>query len=93
MCREIKSVAEISALLRMPLGVARILVADMAEAGLVVIHQPDGAGATGGRLDTGLLERAGSADSNRRRQRPGPGEALSGTGWPGRSGSLNASTV
>ena len=33
LCREIKSVAEISALLSIPLGVARILVADLAEAG------------------------------------------------------------
>ncbi|MFE2533687.1 DUF742 domain-containing protein [Streptomyces sp. NPDC059371] len=40
LCQELKSVAEISALLGMPLGVARILVADLAEAGLVVIHRP-----------------------------------------------------
>ncbi|WP_078867843.1 DUF742 domain-containing protein [Streptomyces sp. NRRL B-1322] len=40
LCQEIKSVAEISALLSIPLGVARILVADLAEAGLVAIHQP-----------------------------------------------------
>ncbi len=33
LCREVKSVAEVSALLSMPLGVARILVADLAEAG------------------------------------------------------------
>ncbi len=32
LCREVKSVAEVSALLSMPLGVARILVADLAEA-------------------------------------------------------------
>ena len=42
LCREVKSVAEVSALLAMPLGVARILVADLAEAGLVAIHQPGG---------------------------------------------------
>ncbi|WP_344446911.1 DUF742 domain-containing protein, partial [Kitasatospora nipponensis] len=35
---EVKSVAEVSALLGLPLGVARILVADLAEAGLVAIH-------------------------------------------------------
>ncbi|MDB1090472.1 DUF742 domain-containing protein, partial [Streptomyces sp. ACA25] len=40
LCLEVKSVAEVSALLAMPLGVARILVADLAEAGLVAIHQP-----------------------------------------------------
>ena len=39
--------AEVSALLTMPLGVARILVADLAEAGMVAIHQP-GSGEAGG---------------------------------------------
>ncbi|MFF5303496.1 DUF742 domain-containing protein [Streptomyces sp. NPDC013161] len=57
LCREIRSVAEISALLRVPLGIARMLIADMAAEGLVAIHQPDGAEATRGRLDTGLLKR------------------------------------
>jgi hypothetical protein len=57
LCREIKSVAEISALLSIPLGVARILVADLAEAGLVAIHQPGGDEATGGQPDVTLLER------------------------------------
>ncbi|MFI0722563.1 MULTISPECIES: DUF742 domain-containing protein [Streptomycetaceae] len=54
--REIKSVAEISALLAIPLGVARILVADLAEAGMVAIHQP-GSGEAGGQPDVTLLER------------------------------------
>ena len=40
LCLEVKSVAEVSALVGIPLGVARILVADLAEAGLVAIHQP-----------------------------------------------------
>jgi hypothetical protein len=57
LCREIKSVAEISALLSIPLGVARILVADLAEAGLVAIHQPGGDEAAGGQPDVTLLER------------------------------------
>lgn len=57
LCREIKSVAEISALLSIPLGVARILVADLAEAGLVAIHQPGGGEASGGQPDVTLLER------------------------------------
>ena len=57
LCREIKSVAEISALLSIPLGVARILVADLAEAGLVAIHQPGGDDASGGQPDVTLLER------------------------------------
>jgi hypothetical protein len=56
LCREIKSVAEISALLAIPLGVARILVADLAEAGMVAIHQPSN-GEAGGQPDVTLLER------------------------------------
>ncbi|MET9295271.1 DUF742 domain-containing protein [Streptomyces sp. NPDC003077] len=57
LCREVKSVAEISALLSIPLGVARILVADLAEAGLVAIHQPGGDETAGGQPDVTLLER------------------------------------
>ncbi|WP_329613692.1 DUF742 domain-containing protein [Streptomyces brevispora] len=57
LCIEIKSVAEISALLSIPLGVARILVADLAEAGLVAIHQPGGEESAGGQPDVTLLER------------------------------------
>ena len=40
-CLDWRSVAEISAVLRMPLGVARNLVADMSADGLVRIHQRD----------------------------------------------------
>ncbi|MEU1371191.1 DUF742 domain-containing protein [Streptomyces sp. NPDC005803] len=57
LCVEIKSVAEVSALLSIPLGVARILVADLAEAGLVAIHQPGGDESAGGQPDVTLLER------------------------------------
>ncbi|MFX4291431.1 DUF742 domain-containing protein [Streptomyces bohaiensis] len=57
LCYEMKSVAEVSALLAMPLGVARILVADLAEAGLVAIHQPGHEGEPGGQPDVTLLER------------------------------------
>lgn len=39
LCRAWRSVAEISALLRLPLGVARVLVADMAHEGLLRLHQ------------------------------------------------------
>jgi hypothetical protein len=53
-CRDWRSVAEISAVLRMPLGVARILIADMAAEGLVRIQQLDHAE---GRPDVQLLER------------------------------------
>jgi hypothetical protein len=57
LCREVKSVAEVSALVPMPLGVARILVADLAEAGLVAIHQPEAASEAGGTPAVTLLER------------------------------------
>jgi hypothetical protein len=40
-CRDWRSVAEVSAVLRLPLGVARILIADMSADGLVRIHQRD----------------------------------------------------
>ncbi len=53
-CRDWRSVAEISAVLRMPLGVARVLVADMAVEGLVRVHQTDH---VEGRPDLNLLER------------------------------------
>ena len=53
-CRDWRSVAEISAVLRMPLGVARILIADMAVEGLGRIQQLDHAE---GRPDVQLLER------------------------------------
>ena len=57
LCLEVKSVAEVSALLAIPLGVARILVADLAEAGMVAIHQPGGGTDPGGAPDVTLLER------------------------------------
>ena len=53
-CLDWRSVAEISAVLRMPLGVARILVADMSADGLVRVHQRDD---SEGRPDLNLLER------------------------------------
>ncbi|MBG0812902.1 DUF742 domain-containing protein [Planomonospora sp. ID82291] len=54
MCRQVRSVAEISALLRMPLGVTRVLIADMSAEGLVQIHQPS---LNAGKPDLNLLER------------------------------------
>jgi hypothetical protein len=54
LCRSFRSVAEISALLRMPLGVARVLVADMVDEGLVRIHQPR---LEEGQPDLNMLER------------------------------------
>jgi hypothetical protein len=53
-CRGWRSVAEISAVLQMPLGVARILISDMAMDGLVRIHQLNHAQ---GGPDVKLLER------------------------------------
>jgi hypothetical protein len=53
-CRDWRSVAEVSAVLQMPLGVARILIADMAVEGLVRVHQLDHAQ---GGPDVKLLER------------------------------------
>jgi hypothetical protein len=38
LCMETKSVAEVAAILRLPLGVVRVLIGDMAGMGLVVIH-------------------------------------------------------
>jgi hypothetical protein len=53
-CRDWRSVAEVSAVLQMPLGVARILISDMAMDGLVRIHQLNHAQ---GGPDVKLLER------------------------------------
>ena len=53
-CRDWRSVAEISAVLRLPLGVARILIADMAVDGLVRVQQTNHAE---GRPNVNLLER------------------------------------
>jgi hypothetical protein len=39
-CRDILSIAEISARLDLPLGVTRVLVGDMADGGLVMVHRP-----------------------------------------------------
>lgn len=54
MCRDPLSVAEISAYLHVPLGVARVLVGDMTEEGLVEFNRPRPAGE---RPDLKLLER------------------------------------
>jgi hypothetical protein len=54
LCRDILSIAEISAHLDVPLGVARVLVGDMAAEGLVLLHRP---AISGSRPDLALLER------------------------------------
>jgi len=38
-CRTPRSVAELAALLRVPIGVARVLISDAADAGLVTVHR------------------------------------------------------
>jgi hypothetical protein len=50
-----QSIAEISALMHLPLGVVRVLVGDMADQGLVDLYQPNHA--AGDRPDVALLER------------------------------------
>ncbi|MFI7316325.1 DUF742 domain-containing protein [Streptomyces venezuelae] len=56
LCREVTSVAEVSALLRLPLGTTRVLLADLTETGVVDI-QPLAAQTTDGTPATPLLER------------------------------------
>jgi hypothetical protein len=54
LCRDLLSIAEVSAKLHLPLGVVRILVGDMADEHLVTVHQPAHAG---DRPDQDLLKR------------------------------------
>lgn len=55
LCQQVRSVAEVAALLALPLGVARVLLADMVSIGLVTVHQNPDAGEDG--PDLALLER------------------------------------
>lgn len=55
LCREPRSVAEVAALLSLPLGVARVVLGDMADSGLVMVHQT--AGSAGDVPDIALMER------------------------------------
>lgn len=55
LCRSPRSVAEVAALMRLPLGVVKVLLGDMAERGLVDVHQTASAG--GAVPDLGLMER------------------------------------
>jgi hypothetical protein len=57
LCREAQSVAEIAAHLDFPLGVARILVSDLADQGVVVVHRtPDREGQAGVALLEQVLQ-------------------------------------
>jgi hypothetical protein len=53
LCRETKSVAEVAAMLGLHIGVARVLVADLAALGYVVLRRPAGAFTK----DLGMIER------------------------------------
>jgi Protein of unknown function (DUF742) len=55
LCLQTRSVAEIAALLGLPLGVARVLVGDMAGMGLVIVHQT--VGGNGELPNVAFLER------------------------------------
>jgi hypothetical protein len=54
LCNQVQSLAEIAAYMSVPLGVARVIVGDMAEAGLLDVHEP---GRLDDQLGTYLLER------------------------------------
>ncbi|MGW7100486.1 DUF742 domain-containing protein [Streptomyces sp. NPDC054838] len=53
-CRRMRTIAEIAALLKLPLGVVRVLVSDLADQGRVRVY---GTGHGTGRPDRALLER------------------------------------
>ena len=55
LCGQPRSVAEVAALLSIPLGVARVLLGDMAALGIVTVHAT--AGAADGQPDLALMER------------------------------------
>lgn len=55
LCQEPRSVAEVSAMLSVPLGVVKVLLGDMAERGLIVVHES--AVTQDGSPDGALMER------------------------------------
>ncbi|HEX5403110.1 MAG TPA: DUF742 domain-containing protein [Pseudonocardiaceae bacterium] len=55
LCRQPRSVAEVAALLAIPLGVARVLAGDMADEGLLTVHETASVG--GARPELALMER------------------------------------
>ncbi|MCQ6552832.1 DUF742 domain-containing protein [Streptomyces sp. C10-9-1] len=54
LCRRMRTVAEISALLKIPLGVVRVLLSDLADQGKIRVY---GTGHGTGQPDRALLER------------------------------------
>ncbi|WP_252440838.1 DUF742 domain-containing protein [Pseudonocardia humida] len=57
LCAQSRSVAEIAALMRIPLGVARVLVSDMVGMGLVVVHQQQVETDAAGGVPLALMQR------------------------------------
>ena len=55
LCEQTRSVAEVAALLSLPLGVARVVLGDMAGLGVVTVHQT--ASSAGSAPDLALMER------------------------------------
>jgi hypothetical protein len=55
LCEQARSVAEVAALLSLPLGVARVVLGDMAGLGVVTVHQT--ASSAGSAPDLALMER------------------------------------
>jgi hypothetical protein len=55
LCEQTRSVAEVAALMSLPLGVARVLLGDMAGLGFVTVHQT--ASSAGNAPDLALMER------------------------------------
>lgn len=53
LCRESRSVAEVAALMRLPLGVVRVLVGDLVDRGILEVHTAK----TDSAHDVQLLER------------------------------------
>lgn len=56
-CAEPCSVAELAVHLKVPVGVTRVLVDDLLQAGAVQVHLPVPGHLADGRVDRGLLER------------------------------------
>lgn len=55
LCEQTRSVAEVAALISQPLGVARVVLGDMASLGIVTVHQT--ASSAGNLPDLALMER------------------------------------
>ncbi|MFC7548309.1 DUF742 domain-containing protein [Plantactinospora sp. GCM10030261] len=53
----LQSLAEIAARMQLPLGVARVLIADMAADGMVAVHEPTSLDDSNDAVGTELLER------------------------------------